>query len=58
VPDLEKTIEAIVTVFIVLILTYVFFIAFEAISPLLALVFVLLAAAVIIGMLSQIFRRR
>lgn len=57
-PDIEAAIEAIVTIFIVLILMYVFFTVFETISPTLAWFFVILATFVIIGMLSQILRRR
>jgi hypothetical protein len=37
---------------------YVFFAVFETISPILAWIFVILATLVIIGMLSQILRRR
>jgi|YelNatPaOPRAMG01_1025707.scaffolds.fasta_scaffold131353_3 hypothetical protein len=57
-PDVEAAIEAILTIFIVLILVYVFFAVFETISPILAWIFVILATLVIIGMLSQILRRR
>ena len=57
-PDIEAAIEAILTIFIVLILVYVFFAVFETISPILAWIFVILATLVIIGMLSQILRRR
>jgi len=57
-PDIEAAIEAILTIFILLILLYVFFAVFETISPILAWIFVILATLVIIGMLSQILRRR
>jgi|GEM_PF-6889954 len=54
--DIDDIIEILFALFIALLLGYVFFLVFWGLNPALAIVFVLLVAAVIIGWLSEKLR--
>jgi Na+/H+ antiporter NhaC len=56
-PDLNAIVEVLFTLFIVFLLGYVFLLVFWQLSPLLAVLFCVVMAVVVIGILSGIFRR-
>jgi membrane protein YdbS with pleckstrin-like domain len=55
--DLDNIIEAIVGLFIAILLGYVFFIALSALSPLLSAFFIIAVAIIVIGIIIGILRR-
>jgi hypothetical protein len=55
--DFNEIIQAIVAVFIIVLLGYVFTLVFWELSPILAVVFAIVLVIVVIGMLFQILKR-
>jgi Kef-type K+ transport system membrane component KefB len=54
--DIDNIIEAIVGLFIICLLGYVFFLVFMQLSPILAVVFIIAIALIAIGMILGILR--
>ncbi|MDH5482202.1 MAG: hypothetical protein OEY22_04905 [Candidatus Bathyarchaeota archaeon] len=55
--EIDKIIEAIIGLFVICLLGYVFFLVFMQLSPVLAVVFVIAIVLIVIGMILGILRR-